>query len=75
MGRGKREERLPLPIVPCALSIFFIIVIFLYGYPAGASAEERATDVDCLSGTQGSILLSCDGGLTERGRGGGGKEP
>ena len=46
MGRGKREERLPLPIVPRVLTIVLIIVIFLKGYPAGASAEERATDVD-----------------------------
>ena len=46
MGRGKREERLPFPIVPRVLTISLIIVIFLKGYPAGASAEERATDVD-----------------------------
>ena len=46
MGRGKREERLPLPIVPRMLTIFLIIAIFLKGYPAGASVEERATDVD-----------------------------
>ena len=46
MGRGKREERLPLPIVSRVLTISLIIVIFLKGYPAGASAEERATDVD-----------------------------
>ena len=45
-GREKREERLPFPIVPRVLTIFLIIVIFLKGYPAGASAEERATDVD-----------------------------
>ena len=42
----RREARLPLPIVPRVLTIFLIIVIFLKGYPAGASAEERATDVD-----------------------------
>ena len=46
-GKGEeREERLPLPIVPRVLTIFLISVIFLKGYPAGASAEERATDVD-----------------------------
>ena len=47
MGRGKREEMLPpfpLPIVPCALSIFSIIAIFIYiiGIPSGSlCVEER----------------------------------
>ena len=46
MGRGKREERppsrlFPLPIVPCALYIFRLL-LFLLGYPAGPSTEERA---------------------------------
>ena len=42
MGRG-REKRgpFPLPIVPRALSIFRLLLLLL-GYPAGASAEERA---------------------------------
>ena len=42
---GKRREisRIsPLPIVHRAFSIFFIIAIFIAGYPEGASAEERA---------------------------------
>ena len=51
MGRGKREERprgsrrFPLPIVPRPLSIFSIIdiLIFWWGYPVGASAEERVS--------------------------------
>ena len=41
MGKGKKEERrlFPLPIVPRALGIFRLL-LFLLGYPAGASAEE-----------------------------------
>ena len=42
MGKGKKEERrlFPLPIVLRALGIFRLL-LFLLGYPAGASAEER----------------------------------
>lgn len=35
MGRGKREDHRPR-----ALSIFFRLLLFLLGYPAGAFAEE-----------------------------------
>ena len=42
MGRlGRNEKR--ARGVPCALSIFSIIAIFI-GYLAGASAEERVQD-------------------------------
>ena len=44
---GEREKRGSLfPLSPACLLFFLIIVIFLKGYPAGASVEERATDVD-----------------------------
>ena len=39
-GRGSRL--FPLPIVPRALSIFRLL-LFLLGYPAGSSAEERGS--------------------------------
>ena len=41
MGKGKKEERrlFLLLIVPRALGIFRLL-LFLLGYPAGASAEE-----------------------------------
>ena len=41
MGREKREETpFPSSLVPRALSIFSLL-LFLVGFPAGASAEER----------------------------------
>ena len=41
---GEREKArfFPLPIVPRALSIFRLL-LFLLGYPAGASAEKRGS--------------------------------
>ena len=39
-GREKRGRRFPLPIVS-ARFLFFRLLIFWWGYPAGASAEER----------------------------------
>ena len=52
MGRGKKEERpprlFPLPIVPRALSIFPLL-LFLKGYRAEASAEEREAVIGSMS--------------------------
>ena len=53
MGRQGRRSLFPLPIVPRTLSMFRVhvlsgayypgaVLIFLLGYPAGTSAEERA---------------------------------
>ena len=43
MGRGKRRsEVFPLPTVPRALSTFRKL-LFLLGYPTGASAEKRGS--------------------------------
>ena len=53
MGRQGRRSLFPLPIVPRTLSMFGVhvlsgayypgtVLIFLLGYPAGTSAEERA---------------------------------
>ena len=55
LEKGKKKERggqweeereearfFPLPIVPRALSIFRLL-LFLLGYPAGASAEKRGS--------------------------------
>ena len=39
---GRGFHLFPLPIVPRALSIFRLL-LFLLGYPAGASAEERGS--------------------------------
>ena len=41
MGRGKRF--FPLLIVPRALSMIFRLLLFLLGYPAGASAKKRGS--------------------------------
>ena len=47
-GKGEKRKRglFPLPIIHCALNIFFIIIaIFIWipsEYPVGASAEERS---------------------------------
>ena len=44
MGRGREKTGVfppfPSSLVPRALSIFSLL-LFLLGYPAGASAEER----------------------------------
>ena len=41
-GKGKEKNYLfSLPIFSRALSIFFLLLLFLLGYPAGASEEER----------------------------------
>ena len=48
MGRGKREERLPpFPSSHRSPRAFYFcrLLIFWWGYPAGASAEERVTNV------------------------------
>ena len=41
MWEGEGSRLLPLPIVPRA-PLVFPLLLFLLGYPAGASAEERA---------------------------------
>ena len=45
-GKGEERREAPSSHCPPRAYYFLIIVIFLKGYPAGASAEERATDVD-----------------------------
>ena len=45
MGRGKRVQRPPaFSLFPSSSArfLFFDVLLFLLGYPAGASAEERA---------------------------------
>ena len=39
---GKRKRGLfSLPIIHCALNFFFLLLLFLFEYPVGASTEER----------------------------------
>jgi len=45
---GKDSRPFPLPIVPRALSVFRLL-LFLLGYPAGASAKERGLDTSLIS--------------------------
>ena len=48
MGRGKREERSR----PTRAFYFFRLLLFLLGYPAGASTGERAPTTPSMQDLQ-----------------------
>ena len=46
MGRGKRESLFLLPIVPYVIAIL-LLLLFLLGYPMGASVAQTACGELC----------------------------
>ena len=59
--RGARWEGGRSLSSPCAFYFYFLLLLFLLGYPAGASAEERETAFKKLRFCERIHLFSVDG--------------
>lgn len=59
MGRGKRESLFLLPIVPHVIAIL-LLLLFLLGYPVGASVTQTACgELCCLQPLSQQSYLYC----------------